>query len=396
MQALGGALKPQHMRRVRHEKSGETGRFSKKFLQDLIHDEPGPLQAEELDRSFAGLKPVCRDLGLATGSIDNLLVNRDGHICIVACRFWHNPEALRTVVGEVLDSAEALAGLTYSEFEAAAAEAAKSDRDDFLAWTVLGEEAPDEDDKEAFRDAVTLALEQGAFLVLVVGEGIRAGLRQILDFRDRSLLRFQFGLVEIALYQAADGGRYVVQPRLLLATETVTRTLFVVEKEGQLATKKISAPERSATILEQEFYEKLGSRNPAYPDRVRKLIEAAQEVGCAPELLKRYNIYASDADHSLTLVNIASNGTVAIWGMAARDDKIGKEIGTNYMKRVVDLLPSGRGEINDSFDKKHNWYVRFDGKSSIPLDLLLAKEKEWLEAMREVVNALTAVGYSGG
>jgi len=383
------------MRRVRQEKSGGSGHFPEKFLRDLICNASWSLRAEELDESFSRLKPVCRDLGLATGSIDNLLINPDGRICIVACRLWHSVEALRTVAGEVLDFAEALAQVTYSEFEATAARAAKSESEDFLAWAVLGEDAPD-DVKVAFRDAVTGALNQGAFLVLVVGEGIKAGLPEILDFGDRSSLRFQFGLVEIAIYQGDDGGPYYVQPRVLLATETDARRVFVVEKEGKLATKKISEPEKSATISEQEFYDKLGSCNEKYPDRVRKLLHAAEVAGCSPQLRRTFNIYVKGREHSVNLGQIYPNGTVYVGGAAACDDYIGSTIGLNFLERVVDLLPADRAVLKDSFTNRGAWYVRFDGRSEIPLDLLLEKESEWLDAMRKIANALQAEGESGG
>ncbi|MCL2715125.1 MAG: hypothetical protein FWD68_11215 [Alphaproteobacteria bacterium] len=389
--ALDGDLKPGRMGQVRQKKSDGASAFPENFLQDLVHDAPWSLPVEELDRSFAGLKAVCRELSLPVGSVDNLLINADGRICIVECKLWRNPEAVRDVVGQVLDYAAALAQLTYSELEAAAASAAKSKRSDFLAWAVLGEDAP-EDDKLAFRDAVTLALEQGAFLILIVGDDIRPRLRQIRDFLDRSALGFNLGLVEIALYQGDKDGPYYVQPRLLLEPETVTRTVFVVEKEGQPATSKMSDASKSTAISEQEFYDRLGSCNPAYPDRVRKFLDAAQEVGCEPELLRKYNLYVSGAEHSLNLGNIAGNGTVTVWGVAARDDDIGPPIGYNYMKRIAGLLPADRVNIKDSFPDKGSWYVRFDGKSSIPLDLLLEKESEWLDSIAEAVTALQGEG----
>jgi hypothetical protein len=97
-------------------------------------------------------------------------------------------------------------------------------------------------------------------------------------------------------------------------------------------------------------------------------------------------IYAEGLGHSINLAGISSDGNVTIWGSAARDAQIGLPIGLEYMKTVVDLVPGA--EIKDSFAEQGNWYVRYKGRSSIPLKELLSRKSDWISAMAKFVEKL--------
>jgi hypothetical protein len=116
------------------------------------------------------------------------------------------------------------------------------------------------------------------------------------------------------------------------------------------------------------------------------LVDDAKAVGCGPELLRTYVLYAEGNDQSIGLGHINSDGTVTIWGSASRDDQIGRQAGLEYMKAVASLLPSA--DVKDSFADRRNWYFRFNGRSSIPLRDLLQCKAEWVAAMAQVVQAL--------
>ena len=77
---------------------------------------------------------------------------------------------------------------------------------------------------------------------------------------------------------------------------------------------------------------------------------------------------------------------VSIWGTASRDPQIGAPVGRTYMDSVVRILPGA--DIKDSDENPGNWYVRFNGRSTIPLKELLSRESEWISAMAQVVQKL--------
>jgi hypothetical protein len=323
LEGLGLPLNPKRLARV-SAATAETGlRFPEKLLQDLIHADPGILPVQEIERVFTGLQPVCQELPLANGAkyVDNLLINPEGRICIVECKLWRNPEAVREVIAQVLDYAAELSRLSYSELERAAAKAARQDGRGFLVRSVLGEGASDEQIVD-FINALCHSLRNGTFLLLIAGDGIRPGLHQISDLLNQSALGFSLGLVEMAFYRYGETGPYYVQPCVLFRTETVTRTVFVLaDKEGKLSIETVTEPTKPQTISEKQFFDKLAAVDPSYPAQIRELIDAVKAVGCAPELLRTYVIYAEGAGQSINLGHINSDGTVTIWGSASRDSR---------------------------------------------------------------------------
>lgn len=393
LDSLTEPLKPKRLQRMRAAGPGTALKFPEKLLQELIHSDPGILPVEELDRSFSELRSVCQELPLVGGAkyIDNLLINPDGRICIVECKLWRNPESVREVVAQILDYAAELACLSYSQLQTAAAKAQHQNERDFLVQTALGENAPEEQ-KVTFIDAVSQSLQTGAFLLLIVGDGIRSGLQQIVNLlQTRSNLAFSLGLVEMAFYGNGEAGPFYVQPRVLLRTETVTRTVFVLaDKLGKVSIEAVSEPTKPKTISEQEFYQRLGSVDASYPAKVAELLDEARAVGCTPELLRTYVIYAESlAGGTLNLGGISPDGNVTIWGTAGRDNQLGRPIGLGYMKTIAGLLPTT--DIKDSSADWAGWYVRYNGKSTIPLKELLARKLDWISAMARAVEALQQV-----
>src|ERR1700674_1061154 len=96
---------------------------------------------------------------------------------------------------------------------------------------------------EDFIDGLSQCLRNGAFLLLIAGDGIRAGLQQIAELLNRSTLGFSLGLVEMAFYGDGEAGPYYVQPRVMFRTETITRTVFVLaDKAGRLAIENVTEP----------------------------------------------------------------------------------------------------------------------------------------------------------
>ena len=81
-------------------------------------------------------------------------------------------------------------------------------------------------DEGVFVDNVTRHLRRGEFLLLIVGDGIREGVENIVDFvQKHSGLHFNLALVEAALYRDT-AEHVIVQPRVLCRTEIVRRVVF--------------------------------------------------------------------------------------------------------------------------------------------------------------------------
>jgi hypothetical protein len=377
---------------------GSKAPYVEDFLQRLVHAEPAILPVEELEASFSGLRSVCRELPLGHGEtkyLDNLLINADGRICLVECKLWRNPEAIREVVAQILDYAGELAAMSYQELQAAVRKALRTTTGDPLLENVLGTDH-EESAGIAFIDAVTRSLETGNFLLLVVGDGIRTGLQQIAGLlQNRATLGFSFSLIEMAIYGTNDGdGPYYVQPRRLLRTEKIIRNVFELQSVATTTRlSKSSAEPRPQTISEQDFYEELRCIGLSLPERLRAFLDKCQSVGCRPELRRKYVLYVDDpTGGQFNLGTIAKDGLVYIQGAAARDAKFNAPIGQSYIDRVAGFLP-GAQVIHDP-NNAVNTHIRLNGRMGVPLQLMLDNQANWLHEIERVVEDLRRLDNS--
>lgn len=370
--------------------------FLEKFLQRLIHAEPSILPVEELEPSFRDLRSVCQELPLGEDRnkfLDNLLINSDGRICLVECKLWRNPESIRTVVAQILDYAGELACLSYNDLSASVRRALPKTVGDPLIERVLGPGA-DEDDHAPFIDAVSRSLQRGDFLLLIVGDGIRNGLQQIAGLlQNRATLGFSLALIEMAVYGDANAqGPYYIQPRRLLQTEIITRNVFISGEKPTTFNTAISEGERirAQTISEADYLAQLKTADPSYPSRLQEFLQKARQVGCQPELRRGYVLYVNEPTGGrINLGSINRDGSVSIWGAGSHDHQYGEPVGQRYMERVVSFL--SEASIKDEFPNRSSWYVRYRGKSTIPLDVMLRHELLWLDAVREVAERLQQI-----
>src|SRR3989442_8650124 len=101
---------------------GEAG-YDEAWLQDVLFRHPEALPVSEIDESFAGLVPVCRELNTPAGPIDVLYATPTGRIAFVEAKLWRNPEARRKVIGQILDYAKELSQWSYERLDAAVRQA---------------------------------------------------------------------------------------------------------------------------------------------------------------------------------------------------------------------------------------------------------------------------------
>ena len=101
--------------------------YSEDWLQDLLYRHPQALPVTEIDDSFSGLVPVCREMETPVGPVDVVYVTRTGRPVIVEAKLWRNPEARRKVIGQILDYAKELSRWNYETFDAAVRRARRAE-----------------------------------------------------------------------------------------------------------------------------------------------------------------------------------------------------------------------------------------------------------------------------
>ena len=88
-------------------------------------------------------------------------------------------------------------------------------------------------DEATFVDNVVRNLRSGQFLLMVVGDGIREELEQIVEYLKRSAgIRFTFALVELAIFDLPQdlGGGTIVEPRVLARTLEIVRSVVALDE----------------------------------------------------------------------------------------------------------------------------------------------------------------------
>jgi hypothetical protein len=193
--------------RIRLERGDDHGvNYNEKWLQKLISRHPNVLPIEQIEPALTPAIPICMELPLASGFVDNLYATPDGDLIVGETKLFRNPEARREVVGQVIDYAKDLSALSYEQLEDAIKRADAPDGDGgrpkvrlYEAVTkIVGHE---EINEEQFIDAVSRNLRRGRFLLLVIGDGIQEGTEKISTFlHQHAGMHFTLGLVELAIF----------------------------------------------------------------------------------------------------------------------------------------------------------------------------------------------------
>ncbi len=211
-------------RRIPVASVGDEGRIDEAQLQEILFRHADLLPLGEIDPAYDAPVPVCTELGTRAGSADALYLTPTGKIILAEFKLWKNPGARREVIGQILDYARVLATWGYDDLDREVRQ--RTDRSPFA----IVAEAHSDLQEHLFVDRVARNLKRGEFLLLIIGDGIREGVEDIVSYvQEHSGLRFNLALVEAAVFRRAHSaeGEVIIQPRLLAQTELVPRTILV-------------------------------------------------------------------------------------------------------------------------------------------------------------------------
>lgn len=262
-------------------------------MQRLLHEHPEVLPVQEIEAGFAPLIPVGREISVAAGSIDNLFVSPEGYLTLVETKLWRNPEARREVVGQILDYAKDLARWSYTDLDRRIRELATGSAAG-LVDTVKKYYPLDETEERNFIDNVSKNLGRGRLLLLIVGDGIRESVEEMVEYLSRSpQLYFTLALIELQVFQVGDDPRRrLVIPQLVTRTREITRAIVRVEgvQPEQVALKietdLDAEPPRSPAsgsrrlLTAEEFFEQLQkNKGPEAVTFAQRLIRDCEALG---------------------------------------------------------------------------------------------------------------------
>ena len=311
---------------------------------------------DQIEPGIGRLVPVCMELPLRVGSVDNLFITPEGNLVMVEVKLWGNPEARRKVVAQTLEYATALFKLDYTELEAAVSRANfnGAERPERLYSVVDGADAPPE---RIFADRVSRNLRDGRIVVLIVGDEIRPAADELVaGLQAHANFHFTFALIEMPVYtlRRPDAvNEYVVMPRTLMKTIEVQR--FTIRTEGGATVirdagtddREARKPSRRSTISAEEFFEAMRERSPDIPDKLKRFLDQVADIDVRVE-------YAA----SLLLKWDQPEGKATNLGIVKRSGEIqtdasywtvDEDLADDYNQRLAELFG---GELKRGKSKK--------------------------------------------
>lgn len=379
----------QLMKRV--DLSGRAGGHGEAWLQAVMHQFPQILPVHDIEPGFGHPIPLCREMPVRTGFVDNVFATGDGDLVLVECKLWRNPQARREVVAQIIDYAHCLATWTYAELDGAVRKARAREEGDAakgIYELVGGDEALDE---PSFVDAVSRNLRLGRLLLLVVGDGIHESAETLADYLQMHAgFHFTLGLVEAPVHQLSEGG-YIVSPRILARTVNIERGIVRVEdgKPVVLAAPLETQSARTTSISQERMSEALGQIDPSLPDRLRGFVDRLSEYGVFLEPASRSLVlrWPSQTGRKVNLGAITSKGELQTGYANWEPNALGRvDLGHAYQEAVARAVG---GEVRKT-PTPANWYVAKSGAAP-RLDQVLANEDEWRAAIAALIDGLREV-----
>ena len=366
-----------------------------RWLQELIHKHPNCLPMDDIEPGIGRLVPVCMELPLRVGSVDNLLITPEGNLVVVEVKLWSNPEARRAVVAQALDYAVALFQLDYLGLQAAVKKADFSgvEPPDRLYSLVEGADVLSE---PLFADRITNNLRTGRIVVLVVGDDIRREADELVaGLQAHANFHFTFALIEMPVYskgqlEAAD--EFIVMPRTLVKTVTVPR--FTIRTKGGKTTvsdagteeSEATKPSRRSTISSEEFFAKMAERGPDVSNRLKRFVDEVAAIDVRPEYRESLNLkWDQPEGRPVNLGYITPGGE--IWTEAS-NWQVEDNLAYGYNQRLAELFG---GEIRTGRQRAdggaNRWVIRGDGRP-FRIEDVVQRLSDWVLVILDFQNAV--------
>ena len=196
--------------------------FSEQQIQNLIFDYPSCLPISYIDESYNPVIPVCKELQTNAGALDIFMITPNGDLILIETKLWSNPEARRKVVAQILDYAKELSRWTYGDLQREVNKKLGT-KGNILYELSLKTDKENVLNEIDFVDAVSRNLRIGKFMLIIAGDGIREGAKNLTEFINKAgNLNFSLAMIELPIYQSPNDA-LVVLPRIIVKTVEIQK-----------------------------------------------------------------------------------------------------------------------------------------------------------------------------
>ncbi|TIW19620.1 MAG: hypothetical protein E5V63_33120 [Mesorhizobium sp.] len=307
-------------------------------MQELVHNCPTVLPVAEIEPAFWPATPVCMELPLASGYLDNLLVTPLGDLIAVECKLWRNAEARRHVIAQIIDYAQNLQTMTYEGLETAIGKARGEREFNLYAHvsSVIGEPEPPLDEPQ-FSDAVSRNLRRGRCLLVILGDGITESVESLTEFlQQHAGLHFALVLVQLAVHDLPGTGQQIVIPSIPLRTTNIVRGIVQIDDGRATITPPppTKRAQKATTLSEEEMFAALDRMVPGTSDRLVAFLSACEDLQIRWEVKKTLIIRMIVGEFRVPVFVVSTDGTVDMGYSSGI-----KDLSRAFVQKVVDVVP---------------------------------------------------------
>lgn len=304
-------------------RAGLFGKTLEEALQTLIEKHPGVLPGKQMDPGsddpprFILLR---REMPVAGGSLDHLLVDQRGVLTLVEAKLIENAESHRQVIGQIVQYAANAADAWGDGRVREKAAEFWSDRGRDVG-ELLREAFGGEIDVETFWNEVEENLQQGKLRLIIAADELRPEVRRMIEYLNAEMRRAEVYGLELRCY-GDEAGSLVLVPHLVGQTQ--------VSADRKVSGKAVRWP---ADRL-RAAYDDLPNRELA--GRLREVLDWATGRGFFLEARAETPIFGLRGRSGNRIVSFFSDGSVYCF-LHANQYPGGEEERDRFVAELKDL-----------------------------------------------------------
>jgi len=296
-------------------------------LQDYLENYPSLIPLGEIVEGVPDLLCIGREVGIPSGAIDLLFIDEDGLLTIVETKLAKNPEARRTVVGQIIEYASYICGWTADKVYEVANAYLKSERapqkyknlslyEAIQKLSGISPEAEGEFSAENFSNSIERNLRSGKMRLLIAVDELVEPLRATITFLNKNS-NFDILLLSVKNFE-----------------ESKTRKVLIPTLFGPV--KPPTPPMEIWT--EPKFLKKVEECEKDVAETIKRLLEFAKSNGTA-------EWGRGKTRGSFTFVRFKNEARISIFTLLS-DGEIWLNFGVMWNRVSKETLELFRAELN--------------------------------------------------
>lgn len=184
-------------------------------LQDYLEEYPSLVPLGEIVEGASDLVCIGREVGVSSGSVDLLFIDQDGVLTVAETKLARNPEARRTVVGQIIEYASYIYDWTADDVYMVANEYfSNSDKapSDYRGCTldeVMEKFTGGGFSRDDFRDSIEQNLRTGKVRLLIAVDELVEPLRATVTFLNRNS-NFDILLLSVKSFEESESRKVLI------------------------------------------------------------------------------------------------------------------------------------------------------------------------------------------